>query len=220
MYQSVYDAFVPFTTALEGRVHWMYVDVKGLVTTGIGNLIDSVDAAAALPWQHADGTSAERDEVAAAWQDLKDNQATLAVAGYKACASRNDLRLTDDDVDRLVADKLESNRGVFVARFTAFDDWPADAQLAGMSMCWALGPAFAPKWPKLSAALDGEDFGSAADNCHISEAGNPGVIPRNVADVSLFTNAAAVAVSSADPSVVYYPGSPDTTGTDETTDVP
>ena len=31
---------------------------------------------------------------------------------------------------------------------------------------------------------------------------------RNVADVKLFTNAAAVAANGADPGTVYYPGSP------------
>jgi len=34
----------------------MYVDVKGLVTTGIGNLIDLLSAALELPFHHNDGT--------------------------------------------------------------------------------------------------------------------------------------------------------------------
>jgi len=208
MYQSVQDRFVAFTTTFEGRVSWMYVDVKGLVTTGIGNLIDSVDAAAALPWQHKGGGAATRDEVAKAWNDLKANRVALGKAGYKACESRNDLRLSDAAIGTLVGTKLDSNAATFAKSFPDFASWPADAQLAAMSMSWALGPAFAPKWPSLTAALKGKNFTSAAANCKISETGNPGVAPRNVADVKLFTNAAAVAASGADPSALYYPGSP------------
>ena len=208
MYQSVRDRFVAFTTTFEGRVSWMYVDVKGLVTTGIGNLIDSVDAAAELPWQHKGGGAATRDEVAKAWNDLKANRVALGKAGYKACESRNDLRLSDAAIGTLVGTKLDSNAATFAKSFPDFASWPADAQLAAMSMSWALGPAFAPKWPSLTAALKGKNFTSAAANCKISETGNPGVVPRNVADVKLFTNAAAVAASSADPSALYYPGSP------------
>ena len=50
MKQSVRDAFVDFTAALEGVVPWMYLDVKGLVTVAIGNLIDPVAAALSLPF--------------------------------------------------------------------------------------------------------------------------------------------------------------------------
>ncbi len=162
MYQSVRDRFVAFTTTFEGRVPWMYVDVKGLVTTGIGNLIDSVDAAAALPWQHKGGGAATRDEVAKAWNDLKANSAALGKAGYKACESRNDLRLSDAAIDALVRSKLDTNATTFAKSFSDFDSWPADAQLAAMSMSWALGPAFSPKWPTLTAALKAKNFASAA----------------------------------------------------------
>jgi len=35
------EGFLALTTNLEGYTSFMYLDVKGLVTTGIGNLIDS-----------------------------------------------------------------------------------------------------------------------------------------------------------------------------------
>src|SRR6478609_5603099 len=43
MYQSVADAFFPFTVPLEGKVNFMYLDVKSLVSTGIGNLLEQDD---------------------------------------------------------------------------------------------------------------------------------------------------------------------------------
>jgi GH24 family phage-related lysozyme (muramidase) len=206
MYASVKTAFSSFTNTFEGRIHWMYADVKGLVTTGVGNLIEPVAAAVALPFQHANGVAATAAEITAAWQDIKNNGLTLGAAGANACATRNDLRLTDAAIDNLVSSKLASNEATFLRSFPDFESWPADAQLAGMSMSWALGPAFAPSWPKLSAALKAKDWKTAAANCSISTTGNAGVAPRNVADQALFTNAAAVAASTADPSVLYYPG--------------
>jgi GH24 family phage-related lysozyme (muramidase) len=207
MYQSVKNVFSSFTNTFEGRVHWMYVDVKGLVTTGVGNLIDPVSLAVVLPFQHAaTGAGATQAEITAAWTDLKNNNVMLGKAGYQACASRNDLRLSDPAIDNLVSSKLASNEATFLRSFPNFESWPADAQLAGMSMCWALGPAFASQWPQLSAALNAQNWTAAAANCNISTAGNPGVAPRNTADVALFNNAAAVVRNGADPSMVYYPG--------------
>ncbi|MFF0476588.1 hypothetical protein [Streptomyces sp. NPDC004284] len=43
MYQSVWDAFIPFSAPLEGRVQFMHLDVKSLVSTGVGNLLDADD---------------------------------------------------------------------------------------------------------------------------------------------------------------------------------
>ena len=50
--------------------------------------------------------------------------------------------------------------------------------------------------------------------CRISEVGNPGVAPRNVANQTLFTNAAASAAAGSDPAILYYPGAPPSSGSD------
>ena len=42
MHQSVIDAWFHHSAAYEGRVATMYLDILGLVTTGQGNLIDTV----------------------------------------------------------------------------------------------------------------------------------------------------------------------------------
>jgi hypothetical protein len=49
MQASVRAAWCDFNRSLEGWVSWMYLDVEGLVTTGMGNLIDPVEAAFPLP---------------------------------------------------------------------------------------------------------------------------------------------------------------------------
>jgi GH24 family phage-related lysozyme (muramidase) len=58
MYQSVRDAFYDFNAPMEGVVSWMYLDIKGFVTVGVGNLLPDADSAAALPFIHGDDPAA------------------------------------------------------------------------------------------------------------------------------------------------------------------
>lgn len=209
MYQSVQDAFVDFSTQFEGKVHFMYLDIKGLVTVGIGNLIDPVDAALNLPFVHkSDGSPASQDEIQTEWNTLK-SQPDLAQKGYKACAPLTNLMLTDDSIAQLVTAKLNQFASTLqsTSEFSTMDSWPADAQLGLLSMAWAMGPAFGSSWPKFRAACAASDWSTAAANCRMSETGNPGLKPRNDADVLLFNNAAAVQTGGLDFSVLHWPSS-------------
>jgi GH24 family phage-related lysozyme (muramidase) len=74
MHQSVLDAFRAFSVKFEGEVSSMYVDVKGLVTAGIGNLAEPISLALAMPWLSGNG-EALPSEVRIDWQRLKDEDA-------------------------------------------------------------------------------------------------------------------------------------------------
>lgn len=202
MKDSVRTAFVGFTTPLEGCVPWMYLDVKGLVTTAIGILIDPIQYAMPLPWQHLDGSLASRDEVAAEWLRVKQDP-VAAQRGHRYTEGITHLRLDPAGVDLVVSRKLQQNADHLKARFPEWDDWPADAQLACLSMAWACGPAF--RFPALEARLRARDFAMAAGECHIDERGNPGLVPRNRANVALFRNAGKVLAYHLDPDALVWP---------------
>jgi GH24 family phage-related lysozyme (muramidase) len=205
MYDSVRSSFNSFTKTFEGRVPWMYLDIKGLVTVAVGNLIDPVDAALSLPFVHkTDNTPATKDEIRAEWTSLK-AKTDLATKGYKACESITNLRLTDPGMDSLVDSKLTLDETALKKSFPNWDEWPADAQLGVLSMAWALGAGFAAKWPKFAAAAKAGDWVTASSNCAIDTTGNPGVVKRNDADIKLFKNAAAVIAKKLDASKLYYP---------------
>lgn len=180
-------AFLPFTIPLEGAVHWMYLDVKSLVTTGIGNLIDTPADALSLPWQNQDGTPASRMQIAAEWSYVKSRQ-DLKLHGGMAYGAITRLRLDDAGVDAVVGRTLDRMDHQLAARFPTYEQWPWQAQLATLSMAWACGPAF--HFPALATALNAQDFVEASKQCHIQEAGNPGVIPRNKGNVALYLQAA------------------------------
>lgn len=192
MRQTVRDNYAAFTSRFEGAVPWMYLDVKGLVTTGIGNLIDSPGAAQALPWRHGvNGALASPAEVAAGWQAVKARQdQKLIGGGQKFWGTLTDLRLDADGIRQLVDAKLQSNEAILRNRFPGYESWPADAQLGLLSMAWAMGANF--KFPKFEAAVNGlvPDFRAAASLSHMNAAGNPGLVPRNTANESLFLSAA------------------------------
>jgi Putative peptidoglycan binding domain len=203
MWDSVLAAFHGFTVPLEGETPYMYTDVRGLVTTGIGNLIDPIGTALNLPWKHADGSLASQQEVIDAWNTVKQ-----AWPGVQSAASQKltNIRLDDNAIADLVAQRLKQNDAILRERYPNYPNWPADAQLGLNSMAWAMGPAF--NFPDFSLAVNKSppDFKSAADLSHMNETGNPGLIPRNQANRQLFLNAAEALARHDNPAKLWYPG--------------
>jgi len=202
MKSSVEAAFRAFSSRFEGAVNFMYLDVKGLVTTGIGNLIDPGGVAMALPWLKPDGTPASRGEIASEWANVKSRD-DLKLRGGMIYKTITKLRLSDEGVTNLLLGVLHLNNAALVKRFPDFEDWPADAQLATHSMAWACGTGF--RFPKLAAALLAADFRVAATECHMNTAGNPGLIPRNAANEVLYRNAAVTRDLHLDPDHLCWP---------------
>lgn len=205
---SVRAEFVGFSVPFEGLVRWLYADVKGYLTIAIGILVDDLetktppDSALSLPLLRSDGTPASRAEIAAEWSRVKsDPQA--ARLGYRWAEKITKLRLDNPGVQAVVERKLDFFDVYLAKRFAGYSDWPADAQLATLSMSWACGPAF--HFPQLEACLAAGDFVGASNTCHMNETGNPGLAPRNRANVTLFRNAARVVALGLDPVVLQWP---------------
>ena len=217
MFSAVQNGFPTFSQKFEGRVAYMYVDVKQLVTIGVGNLIDPEAVAQTLPFRFKNkpgisvpGSPATADQIAAEWQTIK-NDLSLATRGFKACEPLTQLELSDDAIDALIIDRLTKNES-FLKRqpwFQNFETWPADAQLGLLSMSWAMGPGGPGAFSQFRAACQNLDFKTAATECKMNEAGNPGLVPRNQANVTLFSNAAVVLAGESQGSLqgatLYYP---------------
>jgi len=197
---AVLEAFVPYTKRFEGETNWMYADIRNLVTTGWGDLIDPIGRALSLPWRRLDGQIATPAEIIACWNLVKSRTDLNQRGGmiYSKIAG-NDLRLRPEDVEDLVARRLTMNEVELKSHYWAFNSWPADAQLGIHSMAWAMGPAF--HFPAFAAAVNATppDFRTAASESHMSN-GAPG---RNQAQYRLFMAAADVATFNLDPDVVH-----------------
>lgn len=215
LHPAVTYQFRAFNEPFEGAIPYMYLDILGLVTTGVGNLIDPVALAAALPFRFkhkpgiaTPGALATPAQIMSEWQKLK-SKTCLAQDGHHACEPLTDLMLDDDAIDDLIAKRLAEDEKCLQkqAAFKNLATWPADAQLALLSMAWAVGPSAFSGFHRFSQACEKGDFQTAAAECKINEAGNPGVIPRNRSNALLFRNAARVRsqASSRQIETLYYP---------------
>jgi hypothetical protein len=226
---SVAGPFLVLTNDCEGTVFTLYADIKSYITIGIGNMVNSPSLAARLPLRRPDGTLATTAEKIAEWNKIKagacgadgDDAATcswagrrhpltgipcFAHAGWKASEKHAaTLRLTREDVDKLVASERDRFWAALVVHFPELPSWCADAQLAMLSMGWGLGPHFAPKYPRFSAAVRAGDWLLAAEECGMRESNNPGVRKRNRYNRTLLRNASVVAHDGLDPDVLHWP---------------
>lgn len=202
MRQSVRDVFFDFTAPLEGVVPWMYLDVKGLVTVGVGCLIDPISPPYP-PFELGGGYKATPADIWDAWKVVKSRQ-DLAKVGHKAFKDLTQIRLSEAGIRQLFHERLAVLEGKLRARFPGeWDRLPADAQLACLSMGWAMGGGFPHMFPRWSKALRAFDFETCALECEISTHGNPGVIPRNECNLLLFESAARILKEGLDEEAVH-----------------
>lgn len=159
MYDSVKVAWPAICREHEGVAPYMYLDVKGKVTTGVGFLVDSVEQAQSLPWWRGDGHAASRDEVAAEWRRVKALTKWQHRNGLDAVwRDSARLHLTLDVVDVVLGDWTPTYwRGV-VKSAPNVEQAPADAQLALVDLAWQNGPAFLDGWPDTRAAVRAGDW--------------------------------------------------------------
>lgn len=204
MWDSVNSMWMPFNNPLEGRLPFMYLDMRNLVTTGMGNLIEPRGTAEALPWYDQNtGDTSSIDEIDAAW-DLVKSRTDLSHLGGGAFKNVTSLRLTEPAIDDLIFSKLYEMESFLERRppFRNFQKWPADAQLGLLSMAWGMGPAF--NFPRFQAFVSEGRWAEAATECRFSP--DVGTIKiRNDRNQQLFRNAALVIEVGLDPSELLWP---------------
>jgi GH24 family phage-related lysozyme (muramidase) len=199
MRASVQSEFVQFTAAFEGSVNFMYLDVKGLVTTGVGNLIDPMPLAVKLPWTCMGTRPASVEEISEGWLVVKGRQ-DLKLHGGMAYKNVCPLRLAQADISALVQSRLENDEWQLRQYFPGWDSFCADAQLGILSMAWAMGPNFPAMFPAFTTAANAGDWLTAGVQSHIKD----GAPERNDANQYLF----AQAFVSRDPELLHWPRLP------------
>lgn len=213
------DAWFTVNSQWEGYLPYMYLDALGYVTTGMGNLIDPIGAALVLPWgQNSDGSNpASQAQIAAAWNAVDSlrtapkgqKQGGPAATGGQRFGGYTTLRLSKQAITDLVTSKLAQNEASVKPYYPSWDNWPADAQFAVMSMAWAMGTGFAnPKskaaFPQFDAAMNAGQFATASPLSHMR---GVGIDKRNAANAAMLLNAQAVSDRGLDPNTLYWPSS-------------
>jgi hypothetical protein len=152
---ALLDTFPAWSEHFEGDLLFFYLDLKRLVTIGVGLLFDPY-----VPGLNFGGAS--EAEVRAAWFVVKNDQTLDPRRGGAQYGALTSVRMTEAGVQALVRAKMLANEVVLRRYLTNWDAAPAKAQRAAMSHAWAFGAAFPPKWPKWTAAFNAGNYALAS----------------------------------------------------------
>jgi GH24 family phage-related lysozyme (muramidase) len=149
----------------EGDIKYLYVDTRGYVTTGIGQLVKDAAEARQLPFidtrTGAPATSQQIDQAFAAIQKLPKGHSD----SWYATATH--LRLPEETVRALAQSRLTSEFLPGLRReLPHFDSYPPSAQRALIDMAYNLGVGGVGRFQSLRAACEAGDWAQAAAECH------------------------------------------------------
>ena len=168
--------------SFEGRVPYMYRCTGGKVTVGIGHAIEAPAEALGLTWSIA-GRLATGAEIQADYANVSAARTGLVAKAY---APLTQARMTDADIDALIARDVASFETSLAATLPNWNTYPAPAQAALFDMAFNLGLGGLRKFPHLLAAVDAGQWAAAAAQCHRQGIGDV----RNQQTAALFLQAA------------------------------
>ncbi len=210
--QAVLDYFVTFNEDLEGIIPHLYQDSVGLVTVGMGNLMEPIQLGLGLPWRRADGNLANQLEFIKEWNLINDTE-SLAKDGWRAAKPLCKLHLSREDIISLIHTKMASNEEHLIRRGPAFASLCADAQLMLHSWAWAVGPD--ATYPRMLKLINNGEFYKAITECDINPKRGT-IILRNERNKQLLMNAQWLTGSGNGDEVLMYPHLHDGTDFDHT----
>lgn len=179
----------------EGRIPYMYVDIAGYVTVGIGQKLATAADAQPLPFA-VDGsrpiTFASREAIAAAWRRVHARPG-LGIAEYRAIGG---LVLADVDIDALFRTRVRSFVADLSGTFHDFDTFPYPAQKALVDLAFNVGSVTSTNFPNLVRAARRRDWRTAAAESHrTAKVPNPA---RAFADRNEYTRQLFISAAAAD----------------------
>jgi GH24 family phage-related lysozyme (muramidase) len=161
-------------SAHEGCTTWLYCDVRGFVTIGIGNMLPDEESCGELPFYFGTNppppalpvTVTNLDKRAAWVRVRRAFDRTKSAAYYRQFSA---LRLTEDFVRLLACQRLEREFLPGIARLCPqFATFPLSARRALVDMAYNLGCAGLGMFPHMLAACNAGDWEMAANQCHRS----------------------------------------------------
>lgn len=194
MRPNVQNRVISFQASHEAAVEWMYLDQLSKVTVGIGQLIDSPEAAVKLGGFVHKGSNvlATDSEIRQEWQMVKSS----GTAGrYKLLEGKTNLRLPRAVIDKIALANAKGIVTTLKGMGHAWDSYPADGQLGLLSLGW-IGIM---KYPKcLNYVKQGNWFYAAG------EATFPTSPARQADQQRLLRNAGRVIARGLDPNILWF----------------
>lgn len=180
-----FDEIKAYVVPHEGVVSHMYLDTVGKVTVGVGNMLPSAAAAAALPFvERVSRTPASDAQIRADFESVCLQPKAQQARHYRA---HTKLDLPDDAIWTLLKARVDDFERQLSGYFPQFPSFPGSAQLALLDMAFNLGgAALNTRWPSLKQAVLAQDWRRAQQECERSTS----TPARNNATRELFRRAA------------------------------
>jgi GH24 family phage-related lysozyme (muramidase) len=148
----------------EGVVPWMYLDSRGLVTVGVGEMLATAARAESLQFLDANNQPAAIDAILADYNRVR----TLPpgrLAGFYRIS--NSPTLPHPQIDTLLMQHLILFDAQLGQRFPGYAAFPETAKLGLLDMIYNLGTAgLFHGFPNFMGFVQKQDWRNAAAQCH------------------------------------------------------
>jgi len=151
----------------EGNVTWMYLDTRGYVTVGVGEMIPTAAAARHYPFYHRAPKSGQRAtaaEIEAEFKNVHSAQKGHVSSYYHKNAT---LEMHQGDIDDLLMKQIKSFETRLRGHFPQFDSYPEPVQRGLLDMAYNLGIGkLVGHFPSFCKAVKERDWKTAAAQSH------------------------------------------------------
>jgi GH24 family phage-related lysozyme (muramidase) len=152
------------TTVFETAVPWMYLDTRGFVTAGIGQMLPDVASAQILAFLDPGGAPATPDAIHA---DFLRVQAIAPGQDYHHYRAPTSPTLGEAVMTSMLATVIAANDAILRTRLTDYDGFPDPAKLALLDMIYNLGESkLFSEYPLMLSAVDSQHWLTASQQCH------------------------------------------------------
>jgi GH24 family phage-related lysozyme (muramidase) len=161
---SYLDDSVAQLQIFEGVVPWMYLDTRGFVTVGVGEMLAAASRAQTLPFIDSNGNAVTPDVILAEY-----NRVLALVKGQQSGVYRADASptLSPASIGTLLMAHVQYFDGQLSAQFANYAAFPDPAKLALLDMIYNLGPhGLFVGYPTLMGDVTNGNWNGAAAQCY------------------------------------------------------
>lgn len=163
--QDVIQGLMQVLPGFEGDIPYMYLDIAGLVTVGIGHMIPNLSWAQQIPFvARSTAAPASADDIQSDFQAVAVAAKGQPASAYERITSLNlpDGWAVQDASQRLQNEYLPPLK----MQYPGYDGYPQPAQEALLDMIYNLGPGGLAKFVHFKAAVLAGQWQVAAQQSH------------------------------------------------------
>lgn len=157
----------------EGSEEYIYLDTKGIKTTGVGKNIDNKDRFMEINWQVGDrpATYKEKETAFNIFENLQKTGFFGQRLGAEKFRKFSNLQISKKEIENLMVSHLHNDLLTLEKEFPDFKTFPFQLQEVLMDIKYNTGNINQNKWPKLYKAIANKDINKIAENVSRKDVG-------------------------------------------------